>query len=464
MIERTTTTGFGNRVTYAGMDTLDKRARKAVESAQGGRVDWTLAYTDYTRAANHTAYAAANRVPLFRTARPVPLDRHLSIERLATALANGTPRDELIEMIDDDVLRRTGVDIHGKSFKNGETFGARVPVSGYFSPELTLFVLKLILKGARVVPITEHGEEPVPYGVTVVAPFADQALNALQITEGLARLGRQFLTPAQRNTYNEARNAAITRRSEALAAATDSGSLPAVPPELDPINEYASFLQNPVSLRDLVHDSYPRPKEGEEVRDDLAARLEPDLEALNKFTGMAWVGGGGAIDDFGNNTRDWMLLEAFIKGGKPVAGICYGSIVLAQVKDSLTGVYLLQGHFATGHGDADNYTEDTATMNPDGTYHPSISGAAPINLGDMLKQAIGPEEGGYVAELGQAPMAVMSAGAIVTGNTVEDGDSAADLWLASQMGGLRGDYFIAGDGLGRVLTKDDPAVERVARW
>src|SRR5512132_4413745 len=137
MIERTTT-GFGNRVTYAGMDTLDRRARKAVESAQGGRVDWSQVYTNYTGAAKHTAYASANRVPLFRTARPLPLDRHLSIERLATALANGTPRDELIEMIDDDVLRRTGVDIRGKSFENGETFGARVPVSGYFSPELTL--------------------------------------------------------------------------------------------------------------------------------------------------------------------------------------------------------------------------------------------------------------------------------------------------------------------------------------
>ena len=99
------------------------------------------------------------------------------------------------------------------------------------------------------------------------------------------------------------------------------------------------------------------------------ARLQLDLEALDKFTGMAWVGGGGAIGDFGNNTRDWMLLEAFIKGGKPVAGICYGSIVFAQVKDSLTGTYLLQGHFATGHGDADNYTEYTATMNPDGTYY-----------------------------------------------------------------------------------------------
>jgi putative intracellular protease/amidase len=175
---------------------------------------------------------------------------------------------------------------------------------------------------------------------------------------------------------------------------------------------------------------------------------------------MAWVGGGGAVLDFGNNTRDWAILEAFIKGGKPVAGICYGSIALAQAKDSLTSAYLLRGHFATGHGDADNFTENTATMNPDGTYYPAPSGAAPINLSDMLKQAIGPEQGGYVTELGQAPMAVLSGGTIVTGNTVEDGDAAADLWLASLLGGLKGDYFIAGDGRGRVLTRDDPAVER----
>ena len=458
MSERTTT-GFGNRVTYAGMDALDGRIRKAVESARGGRIDWSQVYRNYTEAAQHTAYASANKVPLFREARPAPLDRQLRIERLAMALADGTPRDELIEMIDDDVLRRTGIDIRGKSFNNGETFGARIPVSGYMSPEMTLFVLKLMLKGARVVPITEHGEEPVPYGISVVAPFADQALNALQITEGIARLGRQFLTPAQRDRYNDARNAAIAQRN----AAADSGSLPTVPPELDPVNEYASFLQNPASLRALVRDSWPRPKQGEDVRDDFAARLEPDLEALNQFAGMAWVGGGGAIGDFGNNTRDWALLEAFIKGGKPVVGICYGSIAIAQAKDSLTGAYLLQGYFATGHGDADNYTENTATMNPDGTYNPSISGAAPINLSDMLKQAIGPEEGGYVMELDRAPMAVISGGAIITGNTVEDGDSTADLLLASRLGGLTGDYFIAGDGRGRVLTKDDPAVERVAR-
>lgn len=463
MSERTTT-GFGNRVTYAGMDPVDRGARQAVEHAQGGRVDWRSVYSAYTEAARHTAYAAANRAPLFPTPRPDPVDRHLRVERLATALASGAARDELIAMIDEDVLRRTGRDIRGKFFQNGETFGVRVPVSGYMSPELTLFICKLMLKGARVVPITEHGEEPVPYGISVVAPFADQALNALQITAGIARLGRQFLTPAQRDRYDAMRDAAIAQRDQALAPATDSGAPPVVPPALDPINEYAGFMQHPVSLRALVRDSWPRPKQGEQVRDEFAAHLELDLAALDQFTGMAWGGGGGAIGDFGNNTRDWMLLEAFIKGGKPVVGVCYGSIALAQVKDSLTGVYLLQGHFATGHSDADNYTEDTATMNPDGTYNPSISGAAPINLSDMLKQAIGPAAGGYVMELGQAPLAVMSGGAIITGSTVEDGDSTADLVLASRLGGLTGDYLIAGDGRGRALTPDDPAVERVARW
>src|SRR3954449_3274122 len=459
MVEETAKKKSGNRETNTGMETLDGKVRKAVENADGSRFDWSQAFDTFKSAAQHTAQASAKKVPLFETARPGPVDRHLKIDRMAAALASGTPKDELVAMVDDDVLRRTGLDIRGKFFQNGETFGVRVPVSGYFSPELTLFVCKLMLKGAKVVPITEQGEEPIPYGVTVVAPFTDQALNALQITEGIAHLGRQFLTPAQRKRYNERREAAIAQRK----AAAGSGSLPDVPPELDPIDAYGRFLEKPARLRDLVRDSYPRPKQGEEARGDFGARLQVDLEALDQFAGMAWVGGGGAIGDFGNNTRDWMLLEAFIKGGKPVAGICYGSIVLAQVKDSLTGTYLLQGHFATGHGDADNYTENTATMNPDGTYYPSISGAAPINLSDMLKQAIGPEEGGYVAELGQAPMATMSGSAIFTGNTVEDGDSVADLWLARHLGDLRGDYFIAGDGRGRVLTKDDPAVERIAQ-
>ena len=112
--------------------------------------------------------------------------------------------------------------------------------------------------------------------VTVVAPFADQALNALQITEGIARLGRHFLTPAQRDRYDAERNAEIAQRNEVVR------------PELDPINEFASFLQNPTSLRDLVRDSYPRPRQGEEVRDDFAARLETDLKALNDEVDQAY--------------------------------------------------------------------------------------------------------------------------------------------------------------------------------
>ena len=65
MFERTTT-GFGNRVTYAGMDTTDERTRQAVENAQGGRIGWSQVYNNYREAAKHTAYASANKVPLFR--------------------------------------------------------------------------------------------------------------------------------------------------------------------------------------------------------------------------------------------------------------------------------------------------------------------------------------------------------------------------------------------------------------
>jgi hypothetical protein len=112
------------------MDALNVRARKAVETAHGGRIDWSQVYSNYTETAKHTAYASANRVPLFRTPHPVPLDRQLRVERLAAALANGTPRDKLIEMIDDDVLRRTGVDIRGKFYQNGETMPIRLtPIS-----------------------------------------------------------------------------------------------------------------------------------------------------------------------------------------------------------------------------------------------------------------------------------------------------------------------------------------------
>src|SRR4051794_20978082 len=282
MVEGMTTTRPGNQLAYTGMDTLEGKVRKAVESAHGTRIDWTEAYDSFTSAAQHTAYAAANKIPLFQTARTAPLDRHLRIEHLAAALAEGTPKDELVAIIDDDVLRRTGVNIRGKSFQNGETFGVRVPVSGYFSPELTLFVCKLMLKGAKVLPITEHGEEPVPYGVTVVAPFTDQALNSLQITEGIAHLGRRFLTPSQRQRYNEMRDAAIAKGEASI------------PPALEPINEYGTFLEKPVSLRELVRDSYPRPKQGEEVRGEFANRLELDLGKLDQFTGIAYVGGGGA--------------------------------------------------------------------------------------------------------------------------------------------------------------------------
>src|SRR5436305_1161651 len=120
MVEGSATKQSGNRETYAGTEALDGNVRKTVESAHGSRIDWSQAYDSFKSAAQHTAQASAKKVPLFETARPDPVDRHLTIERTATALANGTSKDELVAMIDEDVLRRTGVDIRGKFFRNGE--------------------------------------------------------------------------------------------------------------------------------------------------------------------------------------------------------------------------------------------------------------------------------------------------------------------------------------------------------
>src|SRR5947209_17588856 len=94
MIEGITKTESSNRVTYTGMEPLDSRVRKAVESARRRRIDWSQAYDGFTSAARHTAYASANKLPLFQTARQSPLDRHLGIERMAAALADGIPKDK----------------------------------------------------------------------------------------------------------------------------------------------------------------------------------------------------------------------------------------------------------------------------------------------------------------------------------------------------------------------------------
>ena len=55
MTEQTSETGFGNRVTYEGMDTLDGRARKAVEQRPGRAHRLEPVYSGYTEAAKQTA-------------------------------------------------------------------------------------------------------------------------------------------------------------------------------------------------------------------------------------------------------------------------------------------------------------------------------------------------------------------------------------------------------------------------
>ena len=47
-----------------GMETLDTKVTKAVESAHGSRIDWSQAYDSFTSAARHTASASAKKLQL----------------------------------------------------------------------------------------------------------------------------------------------------------------------------------------------------------------------------------------------------------------------------------------------------------------------------------------------------------------------------------------------------------------
>src|SRR5690242_10286168 len=98
MIEGTAKTRSGKRATYTGMEPVDSKVRKTVENARGSRIDWKQAYDSFTSAAQHTAYASANKIPMFPTARTAPVDRHLRIEQMAAALAEPKPKHELVAM------------------------------------------------------------------------------------------------------------------------------------------------------------------------------------------------------------------------------------------------------------------------------------------------------------------------------------------------------------------------------
>src|SRR3954462_1736850 len=116
MVEETAKKKSGNRGTNTGMETLDGKVRKAVENAGGSRIDWSQAFDTFKSAAQHAAQASAKKVPLFETARPGPVDRHLKTAKRQAPRASAPQKDEFVGMVDDEVLRRPGWDIRGKFF------------------------------------------------------------------------------------------------------------------------------------------------------------------------------------------------------------------------------------------------------------------------------------------------------------------------------------------------------------
>jgi len=70
-------------------------------------------------------------------------------------------------------------------------------------------------------------------------------------------------------------------------------------------------------------------------------------EITGKYDALVIVGGSGPILDVANNKRVQDLIRLFIKGGKPVVGICYGVAAIAFTRDEITDKSAVYGKRVT---------------------------------------------------------------------------------------------------------------------
>lgn len=77
----------------------------------------------------------------------------------------------------------------------------------------------------------------------------------------------------------------------------------------------------------------------------------------SEFAAIFYPGGHGPMYDLVDDADSIALIEEFYRAGKPVAAVCHGSIVLANVK--IDGKPLVQGRQVTGFT---NEEEDIAQL------------------------------------------------------------------------------------------------------
>jgi putative intracellular protease/amidase len=207
------------------------------------------------------------------------------------------------------------------------------------------------------------------------------------------------------------------------------------------------LVRNSADLSELI-PRRPTPSDGPEAipkyLDDLCNALE---QMGNKYEGIIIVGGSGANVDFAYNTSLEPLLQHFCNLGKPITGICYGVTPMAQQRDFANGRPMMEGHYATGHSNRDDWTDFTGYMNEpplgqtpqelildaeQNSKWSSNQGTAGVNLQGALVEATGPT-GGYVLPNGtvNAVLSKKDNVILITANTTPDGYPAVLLTLAA---------------------------------
>lgn len=116
----------------------------------------------------------------------------------------------------------------------------------------------------------------------------------------------------------------------------------------------------------------------ERFNKDLAAQAElaktkklTDISA-DDFDAVFYPGGHGPMWDMPDNTISIALIEAFVRGGKPVAAVCHAPAALVNVRGK-DGEYLLKGKRVTGFSN----TEEDAV---------GLTEVVPFLLEDRLTQ------------------------------------------------------------------------------
>ncbi len=136
-------------------------------------------------------------------------------------------------------------------------------------------------------------------------------------------------------------------------------------------------------------------------------------EITGKYDALVIVGGSGPILDVANNKRVQDLIRLFIKGGKPVVGICYGVAAIAFTRDEITDKSAVYGKRVTGHPVVHDYNDGHGYLKVDGIFP-----GAPYQLEYILKDAVGPD-GQFIANIGKETSVIVDY-PIITARTTYD--------------------------------------------